>query len=804
MNMAHGTAFSRSGSLVSSAAAVCAAALLCASARADDYILAAGDSATFDNGVTNKYGTLYISGDLTVSGNTWLIGTNSPAAVLSGGTVTVDGKKTVFAGPASGNNDGKNMSLNPASDGKYTKITLRNGKNEAVSGRYYNVGAKYLSIGADTAESLAQYPDGVFHFLDIDGAGANFHRLVNNSSLTGRVTIAGNSQLGASDGFYDGVFYKGSFLVEVAQGATHKFNAGNQLRSYNEAGCNVKETGSGNLELYHVLNNDFTLTKMAINRGAVLDVTGTLTFDTLSWGGSVAWYAINDSNVFGPNVGKIKSGSSNYSTVFDVARGVEIAVHDFEMKRAKDKVVGFGAIRIDASSASRKFEAVIPAAYTFGSTTYENTITIAKSGSYDAEIVVTNLPALRVDEGTVRLTTDCVVGSLQGASGAKVIADGCTVTIASGRHMPNGLELATANGGKFVKSDAGTAYLYGPAVFGTDLHVAEGSVVFSAYGLTQKYFRWTFTKTSPDPSPLWLGRLWIFDSDGGHAASGMSYASTPNTTASLAANKACWEYSSATNMALVPGTANWQALDRLSYVLGSDDLVKNMNNFAKLESPVVDSENPDSWLGIGMRLADDAKPVTGYNVMSADSTKYPVSWKVEASDDGTTWTEIETRTDVVHVKPGYCTFYDGTPYTDLSEAEKPVEYFYFSGYKRNGLEADAAKAVSLQVDNGASVDFTAFTVAPQKIGTITVDMAAGGGTILGGAAAAGGTVVIKNAGQGFTLGSALPLVLDGLADRANLAAWSVIIDGEEKHYRVSVASNGHLLVFNPGLSVIVR
>ena len=803
MDKTQGFSFSRSGSLGFSVAAVCSVAFFCASARADDYTLAAGELATFDNGLTNEYGTVNISGDLIVSGNTWLVGTSSTASVLSGGTVTVEGAKSVFGAPASGNSDGRDMSLNPASDGKYTKITVRNGKNEAVNGRYYNVGAKSLNIGADTAESLAQYPDGVFHFLDIDGAGVNFHKLINNSSLTGRVTIAGNSQFGTADGYWGGFFNKGKFLVEVAPGATHKFNAGNQLRIYNEVGCNVKETGSGNLVFYHVLNTGASLTKMAFNRGAVLDVTGTLTFDTLSWGGSVAWYAINDNNVFGPNVGKIKSGSSNYSTVFDVGSGVEIAVHDFELKRAKDKVVGSGAIRVDASAAARKFEAVIPTTYTFGSATYDNMITIAKSGAYDAEIVVTNLPALRVDEGTVRLTSDCVVGSLQGASGAKVVADGCTVTILSGRHVPNGLELATANGGKFVKADAGTTYMYGPSVLGTDLHVAEGSVVFSAYGLTQKYFRWTFTKTSPDPSPLWLGRLWVFDSDGGHATSGMLKAND-NTTASLAANRVCWEYSANTNMALVSGTPSWQGLDRLRYVVGIDDLLANMNNFAKLESPVVDSENPDSWLGVGMRLADDAKPVTGYNVMSEENKKYPVSWKVEASDDGTTWTEIETRTDVVHVKPGYCNFYDGTYYTNLWETGTPIEYFHFSGYKRNGLAADATKAVSLQVDDGASVDFTAFTVAPQKIGTITVDMAAGGGTIRGGAAATGGTVVIKNADQGFALGSELPLVLDGLADRANLASWSVIVDGEAKGYRVSVASNGHLLVSNSGLTVIVR
>ena len=784
--------------------ALCTVILLGASARADDYTLAAGDSATFDNGETNRYGTIYSSGDLTVSGNTWLIGTNSTAAVLSGGTLTVEGSRSAFGYQAHGNNGGKDISLDPGTDGKYTKITARNGRADGFgeNSRYYNVGAKNLVIGADTEAARAQYPDGVFDLIDINGAGVNFHKLINNSSLTGRVTIAGTCRFGAADGYWGGFFNKGNFLVEVAENATHKFSGGNRLRSYNEAGCNVKETGSGNLEFYHVLNTQTTLAKMTFARGAVLDVTGTITFDTLSWGGSVGWYGINDSNVFGPNVGKIKSSSNaNYSTVFDVAGGVEIAVHDFDMTHPKDKVVGTGVIRVDASAASRKFEAVIPVSYTYGST-YENKITIAKSGAYDAEIAVTNLPALRVDEGAVRLTTDCVVGNLQGEPGAKVIADGCTVTLASGLHLPNGLALETANGGKFVKAGSGTAYFYGPSVLGTDLHVAGGNVVFSAYGLSKKYWRWTFTKTATTPNPVWIGRVWMFDIDGGHVTSGMEY-SAPNTTASLAANRVCWEYSSATNIARA-NSNNWQWEDRLKYVVGIEDLTANMNNFFYCSSPVVDPENPDSWLGFGMRLADDAKPVTGYNLMSEDDKHYPVSWKVEVSDDGTTWTELETRSDVVHAKPGYCNFYDGAYYVDLQSAGKPMEYFKFSGYKSEGLEADATKAVSLQVDSGASVDLTAFTVAPQKIGGITLDMAVGGGTILGGSIAESGALYIVNAGDSLHLESPLSLVFDGVANADNIKKWTVYVDGVEKPSYKAKVIGGHLTVGRAELVISVR
>ena len=797
--------------------AACLAAslfLVPAALRADDYTLAAGESATFDNGLTNNYGTLYISGDLTVSGNTRLLGTNATAAVLSGGTVTVEGAKSVFGDQANGNPGYKEMFLNPGADGRYTKITVRNGKAGAVEADYYNVGAKYLTIGVATAETLEQYPDGVFHFLDLDGASANFYKIENNSSLTGLVTIAGSSQFGKGNAYWGDFFSSGNFRVELAQGATFRYNAGNQMGNFNAPGVNVLVTGDGNLVFTSIQNSQSASTiasRPAFNKGAVLDVSGTITFDQ-SWYSTAVrcWFLFKDSDVFGPSIGKIKSGSNvNYGSAFEVASGVAVRVHDFEFTHARDMVVGPGEIRIDASAAARKFEAPIPTSYSLGENSFQNTITISKYGQYEAEIVATNFPTLKVEEGVARLTRDCVIGCLQGASGAKLIADGCTVTIPGGRHVPNGLELDTANGGRFVKADAGTAYLYGGSALGTNLlHVAGGNVIFSAYGLTQKYFRWTFTKTASDPSPLWLGRLWIFDNEGWHATSGMLNAND-NTTASLAANRVCWEYSANTNMALVPGTASWQGLDRSKYVVGVDDLVKNMNNYAKLESPVVDSANPDSWLGLGMRLANDAKPVTGYNVMSEDTSKYPVSWKVEASDDGTTWTVIETRTDVVHAKPGYCNFYDGTYYTNLWETGTPIEYFHFSGYKRDGLEADGTKAVSLQVDEGASVDLTAFTVAPQKIGGLTVDFATSGttntcGAIYGGSIAQGGTITVLNAGQSFGLGVPLPITLDGALDAGNLGTWIVMVNGAEMHGRVKLDPDGHPVVTALATVLILR
>ena len=330
--------------------------------------------------------------------------------------------------------------------------------------------------------------------------------------------------------------------------------------------------------------------------------------------------------------------------------------------------------------------------------------------------------------------------------------------------------------------------------------------MFSAYGLSYKFWRWMFTKAATSPGPVWIDRLWIFDTDGGRVTSGMKYSSASQSTAALSANYARWEYnSSVTNIAPHQNAQAYQGAPTLASVVGNDNLTASLNNFYMCASPVVDPENPDSWLGIGMRFADNAKPVTGYNIMSYETAHYPVSWKVEASQDGVTWTNIETRTNVEHAQPGKYYFYDGEVNTAAAVRGSPVEHFKFGGYKSDGLEADSTKAVSLQVDDGASVDFTAFTVAPQKIGGITVDFAAGGGTIHGGSIAPGGTLYIVNSSQGFVRDSALPIVLDGVGDGANFSSWTVSIDGSPAgKYCAKLNGNGELIVSGMGLLIFVR
>ncbi len=787
------------------------AALSPLTAMSDDYVLPAGQSETFSDKATHTYETATIAGDLAIRNDTKFIA--ATAVNLVGGTVTVNGNTSVFGHRSHRDlNPGVTATFSPAADsGRYTKVTLQNGVAYGFSvnnvSDYANFSAKKLVIEAETAASLAAYPDGTFDFLETTGSGgcANFCEVENLSSLTGRVSVAGTSSMfGCGNGstWGNGFFKSGSFLLDIASGKTLRFNASDKGAAYNQAGCNVLATGAGNLLFLQRYNSGTTM-RTAIRSGAVLDVSGTITFDCSSTtAGAYGWFLLSDSGVFGPNVGKIMTADviGKHPVFIEVPTGVAVTVHDVEIKRDGDGLIGAGTVRIDAAAAARTFEANIPATYGSGNTA--NTLTIVKTGANEAELAVANVPTLVVEQGVARITADCVIGELSGAAGATLVADGCTVTLPAVSAL-GGLALATANGGAFQSASSGRAMLYGPGTLDGTLRIASGDFAVSANGLSQNYLRWTFSKTATSPNPLHIARLWVFGSDGSRVATGLSTTiAADNSAESLAEGRVCWEYSSATS--IVAASTQWYEGKGILYKVFNNNLTADANNYPRLAAPVVDPANPDSWLGFTVHRKSGEANVTGYNIKIANPANAPSSWTVEASDDGATWTLVDSRKNLTPAKSTWWTMYDGEAAADAQTRGAPLQHFLFSGYVSGGMAADAAKAVTLQVDDGASVDLTAFSAAPQKIGGLVVDFAAGGGTIQGGAIAPNGTLAILNGTPGFVFGAPLPLTLDGVANTANLDGWSVTVDGVGVTGRVRIDSNGHPVVVAFGTVVYFR
>ncbi len=785
-----------------------AGALALQTACADEaYVLADGESDTIalSDGATTNLSSVTVAGDLTITGDGWI---KTPTINLNGGTITVDGTKASIGSGNSSSDTPTSFTVTNAEDGVYGKVIVKNGTTTgAVSGNRYNFAAKFFQIATNAADVTGI--DGCIDVLSVSNAGVAIREFSNYSVLTARISLAGNAWFGKGGGYAygAGIFTKGAAEVALADGAQVTFGLGNQLGSFNAEGVPVTVTGTGDVvfrQQYNVSNPDYP---MSIRKGAVLNNIGKLQFRG-DWG--AGWITFQNGAVIGPNVTNISFTASDSMTL-DVAKLATISVPDVDLVRAgiSDKLVGEGTMRIDASSTPRTFRAHIPVTYIkkYSSVdhTCTNSITIEKVGGYEATISsTTNIPTLKVLEGPLRITSDCVISNLHGAAGATLIADGCDVRI-TGEAVLKGLALETANGGAFVMSGEGRQAAYEPGNILGRLHVATGELVFSQYGFPQKYWRWTFTKVYNGPRPVHFGRFWVFDTEGGHAAQDLAY-KTPGTA--LTAGSCRWVFDPSTNIAIASSTSYWQGP---SYVIACfrADFTSSLNNFANFSSPVVDPENPASHLALEMRLKDTALPVTGYNISTALRNDYPMSWIVEASEDGVDWIKVDEQTDLVHPVPSpEYYFFDGeAAYLGSGKAPaqirgKPIEFFHFTDYRRDGLAALAAP-LDVQVDNGASLDLRAFT-SGQPINAITIDLSTGGGTIHGGVAAAGGTLVLKNAAaSGRSIFAPLPLTVDGLGSAGNLGTWTVIVDGGVRKCKLALV-DGALKLLPPGIRITIR
>lgn len=740
------------------------------------YELATGasDTLTSETAETTTYDSMSIAGSLTVSGKKTVESTGGIS--VPGGTVTVSGSNARLG---TGYSTGADWTLGfDADSGEYGKVVIDGGKLD------YAVGAKTFTV-ANGGNGVGGYID----FMEINGGGFTPYTLRNESDLTARIKVSGTSRLekpGANSNG-KGIIAEGPFEILLADAAQLTIDFGNQRGSLNggtgSSENSVDIVGVGDVTFKMYLNGNYPC---ALRTGAKLNPVGSVTFGCQ--GNNAAKFSLEGDDLFGANVSNVCVAATGGNVTLDIAAGTTQTVRRLSFLRAgkDDTITGAGTLRLNAVDVGAVFAARMAD---------DAALTIEKTGAQPVTAPrVANYPALKILAGSYTITNDCFVSDLSGAPGATLVADGCTVTIAGGNYALGGLELATANGGSFVKTGAGTARLYAPGSLGATLHVAEGDAVFSAIGLPQRYWRFTFTGMSGGtPAPVRLRGIYLFGATGAWENSGIvnSTETTANSfvtevdTPTLAANTARYFVNSATNV-VADSSQSYYKISRL-YDLFST--AHGGNNRPALLSPLVDSGNPDSHLSIEFRLNDGGNPITGYNLCNGTGTgsgAYPSSWSVFASDDGKSWTEIDSRSgETCKTGSGYYTYDGGAEYaTDIRSktvAQLPsvvTEHFKFSGYKGDGLEADASKAIAIQVDAGASLDLTAFTVAPQKIDGITIDLAKGGGTIHGGNIAAAGVLAIVDAGGTLNYGQPLPLVFDGVSDTENFTNWTVTVNGE--------------------------
>ena len=759
-------------------AAAAFAILAAPAAMADDYTLASGKSASISSSAT--YGTMTISGSLAVNGG----------AVVTATETTLGGNAGDSAGiTVSGNGsklDSLKVTIGGASGGA-GKITATDGGVVVIGKTTANENRLTVASGAVPASG---------DVIDALVLGAGEHRiarLANSSGYPARILFAETgARLGlktSGNSHWVNSFMSGNWVLEATAPVEIRLECPPN-HTLNDNGSKIITAGSGLFRVAGGSGTSKVAAEFGNTGGVAIDKDIKFTF---------ANGKVDMSGLRGPLTINGTLGAGNNAVYGDgLVVGANGAV---TTSSTQDFVFGSG-------DADGSFSAAIPSS---------NRVVKVGSGT----LTVTGASSagrLTISNGTVKVSADFTVGMVELEDGATIVIDdgvdfapgslvqhgsATITTLGTGRFINDsdspGAIVPPSLGGSFVKRGSGTTSIYAPQSLPDVLHVAEGSVVFSAYGLSQKFMRWTFSKTEASPGPLQFSKIWVFGTDGSHVATGLT-AANDNTTASLAAGRVCWEYSSETNIANQTGT--WYEQKSIIYKMFNDSLTSDKNHYPRLASPVIDPENPNSWVSIALRRKDGEANATGYNMRIANHVYSPSSWTVEVSDDGQNWIQVDARTDVTPAKTDWWAFYDGK--ISATADDYPIEHFIFTGYKSDGLEADSAKAVTLQVDAGASLDLTAFTVAPQKIGGVTVDCAQGGGTILGGAIASTGTLTILNGAGNFAFGSPLLLTLTDVANAGNLRNWSLFVDGVEVKGRVRLDRDGHPVVAAFGNVVLFR
>ena len=218
---------------------------------------------------------------------------------------------------------------------------------------------------------------------------------------------------------------------------------------------------------------------------------------------------------------------------------------------------------------------------------------------------------------------------------------------------------------------------------------------------------------------------------------------------------------------------------------------------------------PETWDVITIRLKAASKPVAGYHIYSNWTFPYfPSCWEVQVSSDGTAWTTVDERTD--YYPYAYSNHNPGT-----DELGGTYEgYLAFNGTGKDhafrwtkdvnpdlvNLSLNGAK---VRIDAGGVLDASQ-TDGASEVAALEVDASVGLGIFRNVAFAENGTINVIAASplKGTTV---LPMTLEDCTGAANLASWSVSVNGVRDDVATVAFADGKLILkTNRGAILLVR
>lgn len=274
-----------------------------------------------------------------------------------------------------------------------------------------------------------------------------------------------------------------------------------------------------------------------------------------------------------------------------------------------------------------------------------------------------------------------------------------------------------------------------------------------------------------------ISELALYDMQGKRLNVGLSSAGWNVSAASLAAGSFTWKYH---------WTGSYDGGTSHEEMMFDEDLSTRLSGWGwDTQNP----SSPETWLVWTMRLADDAAPVASYNFApfgTPGSSSCPVNWLVEASKDGTTWFEADSRS--------------GEAATALLPAAAKT---YCNGGHPIGFTTGCDRwlcptGAVVEVANGATLELPAS--GANSIAGLAIDLTVASplGTIANFNPAASGTLYLTSASRKPQLDdAAMPITFTGLANAANVENWNVVVNGvaaEADEYALGFDENDVLRV----------
>ena len=412
--------------------------------------------------------------------------------------------------------------------------------------------------------------------------------------------------------------------------------------------------------------------------------------------------------------------------------------------------------------------------------------------STDRKIALAGTGCLRVTgTGTVKLGPVCGLGS-----GKKtLVLDGSNTGRNAVIDVTDG-----ADGGvvSMVKRGSGKWYLGGQQSFSGELSIEGGELVANK-SANYSWYRWVLTELRSGGGWVSVQEFALFDDNGKRQNKGLTYNASPVRSASC----------NGSFVELERGTCAFG--DGKNYTITSTYDPSMMFDHERTSAGAnfsagvaVSPANSSSWITITMRLAADATPVTGYDVMwiqgdwnqGKDMAK---SMYLEGSRDGLSWDRLSTVGDVP-------TIWDGNVWIAGSNSG-----FGETHWVTNKLFKPIASAPVMQpniLGNVSKVTVKGggkLTVEEGKIAIDSLVIGKDGGTLDGVSFAESGTLALEDVPESReTRDFEVPLTFAHAEGIEDLPSWTATVNGKVRTTKKVVLVNGKLHVVSTGLVIIFK